>query len=406
MKPRLSRIMERDSERCGIHSGGCLQTISYNAEGDQAATEDHMVPRKYATRMVQNFSPHKDWNLQPMHKKCNILRRGQILGSVKFECDCHGSYIDEQQNRWMMYKENENWQKTKYKHWGSKLSYGNIPGGMPAGMFMSTQIIMTKTKTGMHFNIAGRGHSFVELEFYYRLLHNAREFNRTKQWTTLANEIEKICEQIAKDGGTSFRKEAHNEYSLAEIIHWANKAKEKTSSQNITGTHTGQVCSGSIWISGLSRQKALDQALRNWYNEAQNEAWRCMMIGKHSEQESICTEAVQKSERPNAPETPKAIATFYYMKIAAQKAQRGQRQGASEEAQEAAAFFEDLANGDHSTIEADVKNVIEQRDLPHIAFISEEIVNIFTQIMWEHIRNGKIAFERPADVPTPPQKTG
>lgn len=185
MKTRLQRIMNRDNNRCGIHSGGCLRPVPENADGPEKATEDHMVPRRYANKQAPNIEAHRDWNLQPMHARCNNARMGQVIGVVRFECNCHGSYVDEQQNRWMMYKTASGWKRVKYMNWGTSPVYGQIPGGRTEGPKLRSKVMPTimrnekGDKKGLTYNIEGRGHGFSELEFYYRLIFNAGEFCRT-----------------------------------------------------------------------------------------------------------------------------------------------------------------------------------------------------------------------------------
>lgn len=134
MKQRLRRIMRRDNNRCGIHSVGCLRPISENTDGAEMATEDHLVPRKFANRRAPGLVAYKDWNLQPMHAGCNNARMVQVLGVIGFECNCHGAYVDEQQNRWMMYKTANGWNRVKYMNRKTPPVYGHIPGGKPKGI--------------------------------------------------------------------------------------------------------------------------------------------------------------------------------------------------------------------------------------------------------------------------------
>jgi len=395
MKPRLQRIMKRDNNRCGIHSGGCLRPISENADGTEKATEDHLVPRRFANRRAPDLVTHKDWNLQPMHAGCNNARMGQVLGVIGFECNCHGSYVDERQNRWMMYKTPSGWERVKYMNWKSPPAYGHIPGGKPEGHLMCMQAMLVTMrnekgeKIGLTFNIEGRGHGFVELEFYYRLLFNAGEFCRTEQWSKLANEVETICKQIDLDQGATFQKEKHGVDSLASILLWA-YILEDQKLQNLIGPHTARVNSGIASVKDVQLQEAKERSVAMWYNKAQAYAERNLIIGEWEKAEAICDRAAKRSERPDRPETKEGIANLYYMKIAAQ---RNIRDGL-EEARE---FFENLLNEDRVPVKNLVSETIEERDKNDFEFIANRVAEHFEDVMREHIRTGQIVTESNVD---------
>lgn len=383
--------MKRDNNRCGIHSGGCLRPVSENADGTEKATEDHLIPRRYANRRAPDIVAYKDWNLQPMHAGCNNARKGQVLGVIGFECNCHGSYVDEQQNRWMMYKTKNGWNRAKYMNWGTPPVYGHIPGGKPKGYLMQMQTMLIPMrnekgeKTGLTFNIEGRGHGFVELEFYYRITFNAGEFCRTEQWSKLANAVETICKQIDLDQGITFQREKHGADSLASILLWAYILEEQKF-QNLIGPHTNRVKSGIAPVKGVQLQEAKERSIALWHNKAQEQAVRNLNIGEWEKAEAICDRAVKRSERPDRPETKEIIAYFYFMKIAAQKNIR-------DGLEEASMFFENLLNEDRGPVKNLVLETIEERDKNDFEFIANRVAEHFEEDMREHIRTGRLVVD-------------
>jgi len=391
MKPRLQRIMKRDNNRCGIHSGGCLRPVSENAYGPKEATQDHLVPRRFANRRAPDLVAHEDWNLQPMHAECNNARMGQVLGVVKFECNCHGSYVDERQNRWMMYKTSSGWERVKYMNWQSPPAYGHIPGGKPEGHLMRAQTMLTAMrnekgeKISLKFNVEGRGHGFTELEFYCRLIFNAGEFCRTEQWSKLADEVETICRQIDLDQGVTFQKEGHGVDSLSEILYWTYRIEEENI-QNIIGPHTDRLKTGIVLVKGAQIQEAKERSTALWYSKAQEQAVRSNTLGEWSKAETICDRALKRSERPDRPETREVIAYFYFVKISAQASNRDSLEEASE-------LFECLLNEDRGPVINLVLETIEERDKKDFKFIANKVADLFERILREHIRSGRIVVE-------------
>ncbi|MDD9801649.1 MAG: hypothetical protein OXU53_03675 [Deltaproteobacteria bacterium] len=386
MQKKLRRIMGRDSARCGIHSDGCLLPIERGAKEGQMATKDHIIPEAYGLKRIENHILQNDWNLQPMHRVCNQARKGQVLGTIKFQCDCHGSYVDEQQNRWMMYKIGGAWQRIKYKDWGGPPLHGRIPGGNPKGFITRAKFELAKDSRGWHFDAGDRGHSFAELDFYFRLLRNAEELNRTEQWRGLAAEIETLSEQCVKDGGASFRQEGHGIEAIAKIIHWSQKIEENTASTDIARTNTEKIRTGQSPVEGIQYQLAKERSVELWYEESLNQATRHMNLREWKKAEGICEKAIDKPDRPDKPETTEVIIEFYYMKIAAAKAVQGT---AEEESREAAQTFESMLNGDLGPIEASVQEIIRERDIKYTGLIVKKVAIGLGRSIMERVKKGE-----------------
>lgn len=386
MQKKLRQIMNRDNARCGIHSKGCLGPIERGAKEGQRATQDHIIPEAYGLKRTANHILQNNWNLQPMHRECNQARKGQVLGIIEFQCNCHGSYVDEHQNRWMMYKTGGAWQRIKYKDWKAPPLHGHIPGGKPEGFIMRVKLELEKDSRGYHFDTAGRGHSFAELDFYFRILRNAEELNRTEQWGELAAEIETLSEQCMKDGGASLRQEGHGIEAIAKIIHWSQKIDENTSSESIAGTDTEKIRTGQYSIEGIQYQLARERSLELWYEEALNQAARYMNLGEWRKSEDICDKAIDKPDRPDKPEITDFITEFYYMKIAAAKAVHGT---AEEESREAAQTFESMINGDLGPIAASVQEVVRERDIKDTDLIIRKVARGLGISMMERVRKGQ-----------------
>ena len=90
---RLSDLLPRDSHRCGIHVGGCGMPIRNRAE----VTVDHIFTQSFFRDREDGVRPKdydRNWNLQPMHQKCNNDRGGQIYGFPLFLCSCHWLQIE------------------------------------------------------------------------------------------------------------------------------------------------------------------------------------------------------------------------------------------------------------------------------------------------------------------------
>ena len=92
-RKRLSYLLYRDEDHCGIHVGGCGMGIRKRPD----ASEDHIFTRSFFKDREDNIKPsdyNKRWNCQPMHKECNGKRGGQIYGFPLFICSCHWLQID------------------------------------------------------------------------------------------------------------------------------------------------------------------------------------------------------------------------------------------------------------------------------------------------------------------------
>ena len=92
-RKRLSYLLSRDGNLCGIHVGGCGILIPNRA----AASLDHIFTKSFFKDREDSIRPrdcNKDWNCQPMHQQCNKNRGGQIHGFPLFTCSCHWLQID------------------------------------------------------------------------------------------------------------------------------------------------------------------------------------------------------------------------------------------------------------------------------------------------------------------------
>ena len=92
-RKRLSQLLPRDGNLCGIHVGGCRMRIRNRAD----ASLDHIFTKSFFKDREGSIRPkdyNKDWNCQPMHEECNNQRKGQIYGFPLFTCSCHWLQID------------------------------------------------------------------------------------------------------------------------------------------------------------------------------------------------------------------------------------------------------------------------------------------------------------------------
>ena len=90
---QLSRLLRRDGSLCGVHHAGCGQRINSNKEG----SVDHIFPQAFFRQRetgVKRAQFNEDWNCQPMHKKCNNVRKGQVWGFPVFLCTCHWLQVE------------------------------------------------------------------------------------------------------------------------------------------------------------------------------------------------------------------------------------------------------------------------------------------------------------------------
>ena len=87
-KAQLRRVAARDSHRCGIHLGGCGKLISGTPMKDY--TRDHMISRAFRDdHHLDEKEFDEDWNIQPMHPKCDSSKDGKLREYPLFQCDCH-----------------------------------------------------------------------------------------------------------------------------------------------------------------------------------------------------------------------------------------------------------------------------------------------------------------------------
>ena len=92
-RKRLSHLLPRDGNLCGIHVGGCRTQIRNRAD----ASLDHIFTKSFfkdREDSIRQKDYNKDWNCQPMHQECNTKRSGQIYGFPLFTCSCHWLQID------------------------------------------------------------------------------------------------------------------------------------------------------------------------------------------------------------------------------------------------------------------------------------------------------------------------
>jgi hypothetical protein len=67
-------LWKRDGPHCGIHVGGCGETITI-----QEAEIDHVIPKNLYTSLVDYPSQfNKRWNMQLMHPGCNRNKGSEI----------------------------------------------------------------------------------------------------------------------------------------------------------------------------------------------------------------------------------------------------------------------------------------------------------------------------------------
>lgn len=82
-------LLKRDRNICGAHLGGCQLQIGPN----ENFTIDHIIPESITKRIRENQDRRtfqQDWNLQPMHRECNSLRKAGVLnGWPAYQCQCH-----------------------------------------------------------------------------------------------------------------------------------------------------------------------------------------------------------------------------------------------------------------------------------------------------------------------------
>ena len=85
---KTNRISHRDGAVCGVHLGGCMRPIEN--KGDRSL--DHIIPQSFYLNPAFGLDSKAfgdDWNLQVMHKTCNVKRGGFVHGLPCFQCPCH-----------------------------------------------------------------------------------------------------------------------------------------------------------------------------------------------------------------------------------------------------------------------------------------------------------------------------
>ena len=87
-KTKTNRIALRDTSICGGHLGGCMKVTEVKKD----RSLDHIIPRSFFNNPGVDADPREfkeEWNLQVMHKTCNVKRAGFIHEVPKFQCPCH-----------------------------------------------------------------------------------------------------------------------------------------------------------------------------------------------------------------------------------------------------------------------------------------------------------------------------
>ena len=76
---KTNRISRRDGAVCGVHLSGCMRPIEN--KGDRSL--DHIIPQSFYLNPAFGLDSKAfgdDWNLQVMHKTCNVKRGGFVHG--------------------------------------------------------------------------------------------------------------------------------------------------------------------------------------------------------------------------------------------------------------------------------------------------------------------------------------
>ena len=233
--PNLKRILSRDNNRCGIHTEGCQKKITNND-----ATVDHIFPKAFMKTRPNIYEFQREWNYQPMCEKCNHKRSGCMVNDIKFNCDCHGIHIDDDGNRWAMYKKMNGkkvvWKRIKYLNGSAKFNEYKNPSllagkncNMTATMGKAGSIMGISAFQNKKLGLAKVGHMFEPIQFYDRIITNSIEFERTKQWKNLAFEIEIFSKHWFSDEGKSLKKESSKDYidTIAKFLYWTEFLKDK-----------------------------------------------------------------------------------------------------------------------------------------------------------------------------------
>lgn len=220
---RLRCILKRDGRKCGIHSEGCRQPIVKISD----ATLDHIIPKGYTRQRGISLNFQGNWNYQPMHKECNAAREGQLIDWPKFTCRCHGIYIDERGNRWVMYEEDKIWEMAKYWKSAGDRDYTKLPAQPFPRNVVHIAVGKQFGQSGMSIKRPGSfGHAFYPVDFYERMGRNGSELDRTQQWGKLLLEVETFKRHYLSDGGKSLNEEAQQQSTTAiEVFkRWEQKA--------------------------------------------------------------------------------------------------------------------------------------------------------------------------------------
>ena len=118
---KLRRALSRDGNICGAHWGGCGRKMANRKD----ASLDHIIPQSYLESMDSETRTEfrQLWNLQPMCRKCNNEKKGQVWGWPLFRCRCHWLQVTEDGKMWV-------WESTEDKPKRHLLGIGAVSEGL------------------------------------------------------------------------------------------------------------------------------------------------------------------------------------------------------------------------------------------------------------------------------------
>ena len=92
-RKQRGRLLRRDKRHCGIHLGGCGESIDQG----QKCNVDHIIPSAFFSKVAGGSRSRYegDWNCQPMHVSCNQEKAAELAEWPKFGCRCHYLQVEE-----------------------------------------------------------------------------------------------------------------------------------------------------------------------------------------------------------------------------------------------------------------------------------------------------------------------
>jgi len=226
----IKSILARDGYICGKHSGGCGKPIL----AIENANVDHIIPKSFVKGRDNWDEFMKSWNLQPTHMECNNKKGGQIIGTPEMQCDCHGIYIDEDGDEWIMHNEKDRgWKREKYRKGSQRKDYRNPPQENEANNSVSMIFARRGGRFGATIETGKEmGHMWIPMTFYGRMEFNCIELERPKQWKALEAESEKMAKHYETDNFASLKREMEESWiqSVAMAIYWVHKARRNIKS--------------------------------------------------------------------------------------------------------------------------------------------------------------------------------